>query len=318
LSGFIYIAIQNSSNCRDRVQRSKEDDVRIGVTFPQTEFGNDPIAIRDYAQTVEGVGFRHLLAYDHVLGADLANRPGWGGAYSLKDPFHEIFVFLGYVAGLTKTLELVTGVVILPQRQTVLVAKQAAAIDILSNGRLRLGVGVGWNKVEYDGLGKEFGNRGVRSEEQIALLRALWTTPSITFEGRWEQVIEAGINPLPVQRPIPIWIGGYVEATLRRVGQIGDGWFPWRPPDEKMRAAVERVRAYAVEAGRDPDQIGFEPQLIVGRGTPESWREFVAGWREIGATHLCLSTMGNGFTKPSEHLAALRRAAEVLDVRTED
>ncbi len=291
-----------------------EDGVRIGVTFPQIEFGNDPIAIRDYAQTAEGLGYTHFLAYDHVLSADTTNRPGWSGAYALKDPFHEVFVLLGYLAGLTTTLELVTGVLILPQRQTALVAKQAAEVDVLSGGRLRLGVGVGWNAVEYEGLDKDFGNRGVRSEEQIALLRALWTNPSVTFEGRWEQVVEAGINPLPVQRPIPIWIGGYAEATLRRVGRIGDGWFPWREPNEVMRGAVERLRAYATEAECDPNSIGLEPQLNVGRGDPETWRSFVEGWRALGATHLCLSTMGNGFTSPAQHVAVLTRAADVLGV----
>jgi len=288
--------------------------VRIGVTFPQTEFGNDPVAIRDYAQTVEGLGYRHFLVYDHVLSADSSARPGWSGPYDLDDPFHEVFVLLGYVAGLTTSLELVTGVLILPQRQTALVAKQAAGVDLLSGGRLRLGVGVGWNAVEYDGLGKAFDDRGARSEEQIALLRALWSSPSITFEGRWEQVVDAGIAPLPLQRPIPVWIGGYAEATLRRVGRIGDGWFPWREPDEKMRGAVERLRGYAAAAGRDPASIGLEPQLNVGRGEPDEWRAFVDGWRQFGATHLCLSTMGNGFTTPADHLAALTRAASELGV----
>jgi probable F420-dependent oxidoreductase len=288
--------------------------VRIGVTFPQIEFGNDPIAIRDYAQTVEGLGYTHFLAYDHVLGADPAVRPEWSGAYSSLNPFHEVFVLLGYLAGLTSTLELVTGVLILPQRQTALVAKQAAEIDVLSGGRLRLGVGVGWNAVEYQGLDKDFADRGARSEEQIALLRALWTSPVITFEGKWERIEAAGINPLPVQRPIPVWIGGYVEATLRRVGEIGDGWFPWREPNEMMRAAIARIHEYARAAGRDPEAIGLEPQLNVGRGTPEQWRAFVEGWRALGARHLCLSTMGNGFTSPGQHIAALTRAADSLGV----
>jgi probable F420-dependent oxidoreductase len=288
--------------------------VRIGAVFPQTEFGNDPGAIRDYAQTIEGLGFRHFLAYDHVLGADTTNRPGWGNAYALEDPFHEVFVLLGFVAAVTTEVELVTGVLVLPQRQTALVAKQAAEVDVLSGGRLRLGVGVGWNAVEYEGLGKEFGDRGARCEEQIALLRALWSAPAITFEGRWERVVEAGINPLPVQRPIPVWIGGYAEATLRRVGRIGDGWFPWRPPDATWGGAVERLRGYAVEAGRDPGAIGLEPQLNVGRGDPDEWRAFAEGWRALGATHLCLTTMGNGFAAPEEHLAALRRAAAALGV----
>lgn len=288
--------------------------MRIGVTFPQTEFGNDPIALRDYVQAIEGLGYAHVLVYDHVLSADPTNRPNWNGPYTTAHPFHEVFVLLGFVAAVTRHLELVTGVLILPQRQTALVAKQAAEVDILSGGRLRLGVGVGWNEVEYDGLGKAFADRGVRSEEQIALLRALWTAPALTFEGQWETVVEAGLAPLPVQRPIPIWIGGYAEATLQRIGRIGDGWFPWREPDETMRAAIVRLRGYAAAAGRDPDAIGLEPQLNVGRGTPAEWRAFVAGWRDLEATHLCLSTMGNGFTTPAEHLAALERAARELGV----
>ncbi|MDQ3412278.1 MAG: LLM class F420-dependent oxidoreductase, partial [Chloroflexota bacterium] len=288
--------------------------MRIGVTFPQIEFGNDPIAIRDYAQAIEGLGYTHLLAYDHVLSADWANRPDQRGTYDRDDPFHEVFVLFGYLAGLTTTLELVTGVLILPQRQTALVAKQAAEIDVLSGGRLRLGVGVGWNKVEYEGLVKAFDDRGARSEEQIALLRALWTEPVISFDGRWERITEAGINPLPVQRPIPIWIGGYVEATLRRIGRIGDGWFPWREPDETMRAAVGRLHGYAIEAGRDPAAIGLEPQLTLAQKQPAGWLPFVDGWRALGATHLCVNTMRNGFTTPDQHLAAITRVAAALGV----
>jgi probable F420-dependent oxidoreductase len=288
--------------------------MRIGVTFPQIEFGNDPIAIRDYAQAIEGLGYTHLLAYDHVLSADFSTRPEMRGAYDVNDPFHEVFVLLGFLAGLTTTLELVTGVLILPQRQTALVAKQAAEVDVLSQGRLRLGIGVGWNRVEYEGLDKAFDDRGVRSEEQIALLRALWTAPAITFDGRWERITDAGINPLPVQQPIPLWIGGYVEATLRRVGEIGDGWFPWREPDETMRAAIERIRQYATAAGRDPAAIGLEPQLSLSQKQPDEWLPFVDGWRGLGATHLCVSTMRCGFTTPAEHLSAITRVAETLGV----
>ena len=240
--------------------------MRIGVTFPQIEFGNDPVAIRDYAQTIEGLGYTHFLAYDHVLGADASVRPGWSGSYASQNPFHEVFVLLGYLAGLTTSLELVTGVLILPQRQTALVAKQAAEIDVLSGGRLRLGVGVGWNEVEYVGLDKDFSNRGARSEEQIALMRALWTSPVITFDGRWERIDAAGINPLPVQRPIPIWIGGYAEATLRRVGQLGEGWFPWREPNETMRAAVERIHRVRQRSRARPQRhrIGATAQRRTG------------------------------------------------------
>src|SRR5215203_3024360 len=290
--------------------------MRFGVVFPQTEIGADPAAVKEYAQTADELGYTHLLVYDHVLGADttIAERRDWRGPYTTEHLFHEPFVLFGYLAGLTQRLELVTGILILPQRQTALVAKQAAEVDVLSGGRLRLGVGVGWNEVEYQGLDKDFSNRGARSEEQIALLRALWTSPVITFDGQWERIDASGINPLPVQRPIPIWIGGYAQATLRRVGELGDGWFPWREPNETMRAAVARIHEYASETGRDPNAIGLEPQLNVGRGTPDEWRAFVAGWRDLGATHLCLSTMGNGFATPQEHLSALTRAAKELEV----
>lgn len=287
--------------------------LKIGVTFPQTEFGNDRIAIRDYAQTIEGLGYTNFLAYDHVLSADTTNRPGWTG-YSLDDPFHEIFVLFGFVAAVTERVELTSGVLILPQRQTALVAKQAATLDLLSGGRLRLGIGVGWNQVEYDGLQKNFRDRGIRSEEQIALLRELFTHDSITFEGHWESVHEAGILPLPIQRPIPIWIGGYAEETIKRVARLGDGWFPWREPGDEMKAAIERLHGYAVEAGRDPGSIGLSPQLTLTRGNPDYWQSYVRGWEALGATHLTLNTMGGGLKTPVEHIALLTDAAKELGV----
>lgn len=289
--------------------------MRIGVVFPQIEFGNDTGALREYVQTIEGLGYTHLLAYDHVLSADTTHRPNWSGSYDLHDPFHEVFVFFGYVAALTQQLELVTGVLILPQRQTALVAKQAAEVDVLSNGRMRLGVGVGWNAVEYEGLGKSFANRGARSEEQMQLLRALWANESIIFDGQWEQVVEAGLNPLPIQQPIPIWLGGYAEATLRRVARYGDGWFPWRQPNDAMAATLERLWDYTREAGRDPSEIGLEPKLDISSGPPEVWQRFVEGWRRLGATHLCVNTMGAGFASPKEHIAALELAARELGVQ---
>jgi len=194
--------------------------VRLGAVFPQTEIGDDPAAIRDWAQAVEGLGYRHVLAYDHVLGAGVDTRPGWAG-YTSEEAFHEIFVLFGFLAAVTSTVELVTGVLVLPQRQTALVAKQAAEIDVLSGGRLRLGVGVGWNRVEYEALGESFTDRGARIEEQVALLRRLWADPLITYSGRWHHVDNAGIRPRPVRGTIPIWFGGNAEAALRRTGQVG-------------------------------------------------------------------------------------------------
>src|SRR5262245_41536325 len=242
--------------------------MNIGVVFPQTEIGADPLYIRDYAQTAEELGFSHVLAYDHVIGANLASRPGWKPPYTHLDVFHEPFVLFGYLAGLTKKIEFVTGIIILPQRQTVLVAKQAAALDVLSGGRLRMGVGIGWNPVEYEALGENFHDRGRRSEEQLAVMRKLWTEPTLTFEGRWHKITDAGINPLPVQRPIPVWFGGNDERALRRLAKLGDGWFPLLGPDEKCRAAIERIHTLAKEAGRDPRTIGIEGRLSYGNGDP--------------------------------------------------
>jgi probable F420-dependent oxidoreductase len=287
----------------------------IGATFPQTEIGSDPVSIRDYAQAVEGMGYASILAYDHVLGASTASRPNWSGPYTSETPFHEPFVLFGYLAGLTRRVELVTGVIILPQRQTALVAKQATEVDVLSGGRLRLGVGIGWNAVEYQGLGQDFGNRGRRSEEQIALLRALWAEPVVDFAGRWHTLEAAGINPLPVRRTIPIWIGGYAEETLQRIGRIGDGWIVFRPPDDALRAQVERIRRYAEEAGRDPAAVGLEGQLSLARVPQERWAAHADAWRSLGAQSMTVNTMGMGLTTPQQHIDALRRAADVLGVR---
>ncbi len=280
--------------------------MRIGVVFPQTEIGDDPVLVRDFAQTAEGLGFTHLLVFDHVLGAGLAHHPGWHGAYHAGDAFHEPFVLFGYLAGLTERIELVTGVLVLPQRQTALVAKQAAEVDVLSAGRLRLGVGVGWNDVEYQALGENFHDRGRRIEEQIALLRALWTEPVVDFQGRWHRVPEAGLNPLPVQRPIPLWLGGQAEPVLRRIGVMGDGWFPQMLPDSGAAEMLDRLRGYAVDAGRDPDRIGVEPRVEERYGEPSRWPALVDAWRELGATHMGVSTRGLGLTG-AEHVAAIER-----------
>ncbi len=287
----------------------------IGVVFPQTEFGNDPGAIREYAQAVEAMGFRYILAYDHVLGASTANRPDWSGPYTSDTLFHEVFVLFGFWAAVTQKVDLVTGVVILPQRQTALVAKQAAEIDVLSGGRMRLGIGVGWNEVEYVGLNENFKDRGARSEEQIAVLRALWNEPVVDFKGRWHTIPEAGINPLPVQRPIPIWIGGHGDRTLSRIGRLADGWFTLGKPDDTTRAMVEQIHGYAREAGRDPAAIGVEGRLDIKQDPEAIWRSTTEAWRVLGATHLCVNTMGAGLRSPTEHIEALRRVAAALDVQ---
>ena len=216
--------------------------MRFGVVFPQLEIGADPVAVRDYAQAAESLGYQHLLVYDHVLGANAGSRPGWRGSYRHTDMFHEPFVLFGYLGGVTTTLELVTGVLILPQRQTALVAKQVAEVDVLTGGRLRLGIGTGWNAVEYEALSEDFHNRGLRSEEQIEVMRALWTRELVSYEGRWHKITDAGLNPLPVQRPVPVWFGGMDERVLRRTARMGDGWFPQFQPSEPA-AAMHRPSA---------------------------------------------------------------------------
>jgi probable F420-dependent oxidoreductase len=286
--------------------------VQLGVVFPQTEIGPDPAGVRAFAQAAEELGYSHLLAYDHVLGADVARRSHWPGPYTSEHQFHEILVLFGYLAGVAPGLELVSGVLVLPQRQTALVAKQAAEIDILAAGRFRLGVGLGWNFVEFESLGEEFRNRGRRFEEQIELLRRLWTEPVVTFQGRYHTIPGAGINPLPVQRPIPIWIGGSAEPAIRRAARIADGYFPQRPLDNDWPATMERFRAWAEEAGRDPSAIGVEWRINISVGSPDDWRREAEEWHALGATHFSVATMRGGLDGPDAHIGRIREAAEAL------
>jgi probable F420-dependent oxidoreductase len=286
--------------------------MHIGVVFPQIEIGSDPAAVRDYAQAAENLGYAHLLVYDHVLGADVRHYPGWNGPYNHQDMFHEPFVLFGYLAAITQRMELVTAVIILGQRQTALVAKQAAEIDVLTGGRLRLGFGTGWNAVEYEALGEDFHNRGRRSEEQIAVLRALWTQEVVDFKGRWHRINHAGLNPLPVQRPIPVWLGGRVEAVIQRVARIGDGWFPQFPPDRQGQETIARLHQYAREAGRDPASIGIEGRISIGKRAPDDWRKEAEAWERLGANHLSVNTMGAGLRSPQEHINAIRQFKEAV------
>lgn len=286
--------------------------IKIGAVFPQTEFGNDPIALRDYTQTVEGLGYTHILAYDHVLGAN-PNRPGgWQGPYTDKTPFHEPFVLFSFMAAVTQKLEFATGIIILPQRQTALVAKQAATLDVLSGGRLRVGIGIGWNEVEYMALGEDFHNRGKRIEEQVDLLQQLWTQPLVTFQGQWHTIPDAGLNPMPVQQPIPIWFGGHAEAVMRRVAKSGAGWMPNYRSAADAQPTLAILDRYLAEAGRTRAEIGIEPRLNYGDGLPEGWRAALEEWAAAGATHFTVNTMGCGFVTPAQHIAALRRFAELI------
>jgi probable F420-dependent oxidoreductase len=287
--------------------------MQIGVVFPQTELGPDAGAVRAYGRRVEELGFRHVMAYDHVVGADPAVHQGWSGAYDVRTTFHEPMVMFGFLAALT-SLELVTGIIILPQRQTVLVAKQAAEVDLLSGGRFRLGVGLGWNEVEYEALGQDFRTRGRRIEEQVTLMRRLWTEESVTHEGEFDRVTGAGLAPRPVQRPIPVWFGAQSERAYRRAGRLADGWFPQVSPGPELDKAREIVSAAAREAGRDPAQLGMEGR-VGWRGDAAKLAEQAGRWQESGATHLAVNTMGAGLASLGDHLGALEVAAEALGVR---
>jgi len=246
------------------------------------------------------------LAYDHVLGANTASRPDWQGPYTMNSMFQEPLVLFSYLAGLTKSIELVTGVIILPQRQTVLVAKQAACVDVLSGGRLRLGVGTGWNEIEYEALGENFKNRGRRSEEQIDLLRRLWKDEAISFDGEWHKVTDAGLNPLPAKRHIPIWLGGLAPAVIDRVGRIADGWFPF--VNKNLASQIKQVHEVAKTAGRDPADIGIECIVPVSSDV-----DFLKSLQDQGVTQFALATMNIGLKDPQAHIDVIKKARETLD-----
>jgi probable F420-dependent oxidoreductase len=288
--------------------------MRVGVVFPQTEIGADRGAIREYTARVEALGFEHLLAYDHVLGADPAVHQPWRGPYDIDTTFHEPFVLFGYLAALT-ALELVTGIIILPQRQTALVAKQAAEVDILTDGRFRLGVGLGWNAVEYEALGADFSDRGRRVGEQVELLRELFTQRSVTHDGTYERVTAAGLAPPPVQRPIPIWFGAASEPAYRRAGRLADGWFPQVPPGPHLDAARAVVEDAARAAGRDPSTLGMEGRVSWTPEGVDKLVDHVGRWRAVGATHVSINTMNAGLGAVDAHLEALTAAAGALELR---
>jgi probable F420-dependent oxidoreductase len=288
--------------------------MKYGVVFPQTEFGNDPQAIKDYAQTAEALGYDYLSVIDHVLGAHPNREPKLEGPYTHEHPFHESMVFLGFLAAVTTRLQLVTGILILPQRQTALVAKQAAEVDQLSRGRLRLGLGLGWNYVEYDALGEDFATRGRRIEEQIAVLHRLWTQPLITHKSNDHVIDNAGINPLPVQRPIPLWFGGWAEPVLQRAARLGDGWMPaWMAPDDRASACIEKLHGYLEKAGRDRGAFGIDPWISIQGLNKDECRRHVEAWRALGASHVAVDTMRAGLRSPQAHIDAIRSFRDVLD-----
>jgi probable F420-dependent oxidoreductase len=277
--------------------------LKIGIVFPQTEIGDEPEVVARFATTAEHLGYRHLLAYDHVLGANTAQRPDWTGPYTMNSTFHEPLVLFAFLAGQTTTLEFVSGVLILPQRQTALVAKQAAAVDVLSGGRLRLGVGTGWNPVEYEALGEDFHDRGLRSEEQIEVLRRLWADPSIDYEGKWHRIPDAGIKPLPLRRKIPVWLGGGAPAVIDRVGRLADGWLPFhiaRLPED-----LKEIRRVAREHGRDPHDIGIEC-IIPPNATAAAARDRIKSLEDLGGSHVSVVMANLGLEDPEAHIDSLK------------
>ena len=286
--------------------------MQFGVSFPQDQTIADPGALREFAQSVEGMGFQYLTISDHVLGADPAYGPDRSTAYTHKTVSREPLVLLGYLAACTTRLTLGMSILILPQRQTALVAKQAAEVDVLSGGRLRLGVGIGWNAVEFEALGQDFHNRGRRVEEQMAVLRALWTQEVVTFHGRWHHIVEAGLNPLPLQRPIPIWMGGDSEPAMKRIARLADGWLPQTRSPVEFAPILDRFRAYAREADRDPSSIDIAARLALRTGTPQDWAQTCAGWEGVGATCVGVSTNNAGCASVDQHIALLRRFREAV------
>jgi probable F420-dependent oxidoreductase len=295
--------------------------MQLGALIPLSEIGADPGAVREFAHTMEQLGYDFLEAPDHVLGANTASRPDWeAGRITSADAFHDPFVLFGFLAGCTTRLGFSTGVLILPQRQTALVAKQAASLDVLCGGKFRLGIGVGWNEVEFIALNENFHNRGRRSEEQIEVMRMLWAEPHVSFKGRWHTIDDAGINPLPIHRNIPVWFGGHHERTLPRIAKLGDGWMPNAyQPDDSALEVFDQLRALTRAAGRDPSAVGIEVWTSCGAGTAADWRREAAFWKSAGASHLCLTTSFNrrhhrriaGHTL-ADHLTVLRRFREAV------
>ena len=289
--------------------------MKLGITLPLIDIHGDPAAVRDFAQAAEGEGYRYLGAPDHVLGVNAASRPDWGERNTSKDFFHDPFVLFGFLSACTKSIEFSTEVLILAQRQTVLVAKQAASLDVLSGGRFRLGIGIGWNPVEFTGLNENFRNRGSRSAEQVAVMKALWAEPHVSFKGEWHEIDDAGINPLPTKRSIPVWFGGHEDVTLRRIAKWGDGWIMLaHPMGDKAKAEFAKLRAYAAEAGREPSAIGLEVWVSPGDGGPDHWRRELQYWQDAGVTHVTVnSTYGRGAHRRipgrtlADHLAAMRQ-----------
>lgn len=289
--------------------------MRIGVAFPTTEIGNDPSAIRDFVQSAEELGYAHVTCIDHVVQAGRAEA-GWRAYYTRDNAFHEPLILFAFAAAVTKRIELAPAVLVLPQRQAALVAKQAAELDVLSGGRLRLGVGIGWNEAEYEALGQDFRSRARRFEEQIEVLRALWSQDLVTFRGEHHKLTDVGLNPGPLRRPLPLWLGAFETRAIARAGRLADGWFlnPRVAPGSEAEALIGAFRAAAREAGRDTARLGMDATLHVADKTPRQVAAEVEAWRGHGATHVTLRTMYSGLRSPAEHIATIRKLRAALPI----
>lgn len=288
--------------------------MKLGAVFPHDAIATGGEVV-DFARGIEGAGFEYLTSFDHVLGFDPAGHPGFEGPYTYEARFHEILTLLAFVVGVAPALAPATSIVVLPQRQTALVAKQVAELDLLSEGRARLGAAIGWNPVEYEGLGVDFGTRARRIEEQVELLRRLWTEPSVDFAGAFDRVTAAGINPLPVQRPVPIYLGGLSPAAVARAARIADGFTYGGPIGDSWAATFEDLRARLADAGRDPASFGVEARIEVSTATePGAWEEEAAELARQGVEHVALDSGGVGLPveSPDFHLSRLGEAGEVV------
>lgn len=288
--------------------------MKLGVALPVVDLGAEPAALREFAQAAEAEGYDDLMLADHVLGVNVASRPDWGNRNTSADIFHDPFVLFGFLAACTERIGFSTQVLILPQRQTVLVAKQAASLDVLCGGRFRLGIGVGWNEAEFIGLNENFHDRGRRSAEQVQVMQALWAEPHVTFNGKYHTIPDAGINPLPKSRRIPIWFGGHADITLKRLAKWGDGWMMLAyPPGEDAWAEFAKMRRYTAEAGRDPAQIGIEVWVSTAEGGPKEWREEFLAWKSHGVTHVTLNSFHN--RGPHKRIAGRTMAAHLAAMK---
>ena len=288
--------------------------MKLGLSFPQTEIGTDPSKIKDFMQSAEDLGYDFITFVDHVLGEEAPRGASFAGNYTRDFMFHEVMVLMGYAAAVTNRIGLGTAVMILPQRQAVLVAKQAAEVDLLSGGRLRLGVGLGWNKVEYDGLGMPFGNRAQRFSEQIDVMRELWSQRVVEYRGDFHNFDSAGINPEPIQRPIPVWIGAMKEVAVRRAARVGDGWFmyPRQDPGDEAHAMISTYRQAAAEAGREPDSLGVNATVFANQGAgPDEWRTIMEKWERMGVNELTFRTAESDLENLEAHMDAIKKMAEV-------